>query len=78
MWPLNISVGPPPVPSRIPSTFARPSSTCCHCTCSPISSKVSAITVAISCSEPVKLGVAIARLAQSTRRFRSILTSIKT
>ena len=37
MCPLNISVGPPPVPARVASTFARPSSTCCHCTASPSS-----------------------------------------
>ena len=29
--PLNISVGPPPAPAHVPRTFARPSSTCCHC-----------------------------------------------
>src|SRR4051794_29341 len=74
MWPLNMSDGPPPEPSRVPSTFARPCSTCCHCTRRPSSRNVSAISVAMSCSEPVKLGVAIARLAQSTSRRRSILT----
>ena len=36
--PLNISVGPPPVPGRVARTLARPSSTCCHCTASPSSS----------------------------------------
>ena len=40
MWPLNISVGPPPAPARVPSTFARPSSTCCHCTASPSSAQL--------------------------------------
>src|SRR3977135_4114521 len=35
MWPLNISVLPPPVPCHVPSAFARPSSTCCHCPCRP-------------------------------------------
>ena len=30
MCPLNIRLLPPPAPSRIPSAFARPSSTCCH------------------------------------------------
>ena len=39
MCPLNIRLGPPPAPSRMPSTFARPSSTCCHCTRRPISSE---------------------------------------
>src|SRR5438132_1306029 len=76
MCPLNIRLWPPPEPSRIPSTFARPCSTCCHCTRRPISLNVSAISVAISCSDPVKLGVAIARPAHSTSRFRSILTFI--
>jgi hypothetical protein len=35
MCPLNISVFPPPTPRQVPSAFARPSSTCCHCTCRP-------------------------------------------
>src|SRR3954469_20380590 len=72
MCPLNISDGAPPEPSRIPRTLARPSSTSCRCTCRPISSNVSAIRSAIAPSEPVKLGTAIARLAQSTRRSRSM------
>ena len=38
MCPLNISDGPPPVPLQVASAFARPSSTCCHCTCRPASS----------------------------------------
>ncbi len=29
---------PAAVPGHVPSTFARPSSTCCHCTCSPVAS----------------------------------------
>src|SRR5215471_16319274 len=76
MCPLSIRLGPPPVPSRIPSTFARPSSTCCHCTRSPRSPNVSAMSSAIACSEPVKLGVAIALLAHSTSRSRSTASSV--
>src|SRR5918996_3294480 len=72
MCPLNIRLGPPPTPGRVASTFARSSSTCCHCTCSPISAKVCATSSAIACSEPVKLGVPTARLAHSTSRSRSI------
>ena len=68
MWPLNMRLGPPPSPGQVPSTLARPSSTCCHCTCRPISANVSRISSAIACSSPVKLGVAIACDAQSTRR----------
>src|SRR5213075_345067 len=73
MWPLNISVGPPPAPRSVPRTFARPCSTCCHCTARPSSWNVSAMKVAIAPSLPVKLGIAIARLAHSTSLFRSIL-----
>src|SRR5688500_3076901 len=68
-------LGPPPVPGRVPSTFARPSSTCCHCTWSPMSRNVSRISSAIASSEPVKLGVAIARDAHSTRRSLSMRRS---
>ena len=50
MCPLNISAGPPPAPASVPSTFARPSSTCCHCTCRPSSSNVWATNRAISSS----------------------------
>ena len=68
MCPLNMRLGPPPAPARVPSTFARPSSTCCHCTCSPMSRNVSRMSSAIASSEPVKLGMPIARDAQSTSR----------
>src|SRR3990172_8424242 len=68
--------GPPSVPSRIPSTFARPSSTCCHCTCRPMSRKVSRMSSAIASSDPVKLGVPIARDAHSMMRVSSILSSV--
>ena len=36
MWPLNMRLCPPPAPGHVPSTLARPSSTCCHCTCRPM------------------------------------------
>src|SRR6188768_3875707 len=73
MWPLNISVGPPPAPARVASTFARPSSTCCHCTASPSSSQRPAYQTAIASSEPVKLGIETAANASATRRSRSII-----
>src|SRR6476659_4200271 len=75
MWPLNMRLGPPPTPARVPRTFARPSSTCCHCTCRPMPTNVSRISSPIASSEPVKLGVPMARDAQSTRRSRSIRIS---
>ena len=57
MWPLNISVGPPPAPGHVPRTFARPSSTCCHCTWRPIAAeRVAPSARAIASSSPVKLG----------------------
>src|ERR1051326_1818885 len=74
MWPLNMRLFPPPAPARVPRTFARPSSTCCHCTCRPIESSVCAISSAIACSSPVKLCTPIIREAVSTRRSRSIFT----
>src|SRR5918995_6164456 len=75
MWPLNISVGPPPVPARVASTFARPSSTCCHCTARPSSWHWPAIHAAIASSEPVKLGIETAARASATRRSRSITSA---
>src|SRR5439155_24460070 len=69
-------LGPPPTPARVPRTLARPSSTCCHCTWRPMSANVSRTSSAIACSEPVKLGVATARLAQSTSRSLSIRISV--
>ena len=71
-WPLNISVGPPPVPARVASTFARSSSTCCHWTARPSSSHWPAIHAAIASSEPVKLGIETAASASATSRSRSI------
>src|SRR5688500_10190324 len=76
MCPFSISVGPPPVPLHVPSTFARPSSTCCHCTVRPSCSSSWRISAAIASSLPVKLGVAIIRLAVSTSRSRSTLSSV--
>ena len=75
MWPLNISVLPPPVPRQVPSAFARPSSTCCHCTCRPSSSYSSTISSAIACSSPVKLWTSISELAVSTSRSRSTFST---
>src|SRR5439155_18887296 len=71
MCPLNIRAGASPDPASVPSTFARPSSTCCHWTASPISVSVSAISSAIACSSPVKLGTEIAASAKSTSRCSS-------
>src|SRR5687768_5471371 len=76
MWPLNISVGPPPLPARVARTFARPSSTCCHCTARPSSSHWPAIHAAIASSEPVRLGIATAASASATSRSRSIRISV--
>src|SRR5579859_3643419 len=79
MCPLNISVCPPPEPAYVPNTFARPSSTCCHWTAVSISVRVSAISSAMACSSPVKLGTEIAAWAKSTSRFRStaaVITSV--
>src|SRR5574340_840200 len=75
MCPLNMRLGPSPAPSRIPRTFARPSSTCCHWTRSPSSRNVSRTSSAIASSEPVKLGVSIAREAHSTSLASSIRSS---
>src|SRR5918998_4100128 len=75
MWPLNIRLGPPPAPGRVPSTLARPGSSSCHWTCRHMSANVCATSSAIACSEPVKLGVSIARDAHSTSRARSTRNS---
>ena len=71
MWPLNISVLPPPAPRHVPSTLGRPSSTSCHCTCSPMSWNRPAMCSAIACSDPVGLGMSTMALAVSTRLRRS-------
>src|SRR6476646_10048707 len=75
MCPLNMRLAPPPAPLSVPRTFARPSSTCCHCTCRPIPRNVSRMSSAIASSEPVKLGMPIACEAQSTSRSRSMKIS---
>src|SRR6476469_8699145 len=72
MWPLNMSDGPPPEPTHVPSAFARLSSTCWRCTCSPMPSKIASISSAIRSSSPVKLCTFTSWLAVSTRRSRSI------
>ena len=71
--PLNISVGPPPVPAHVPSTFARPSSTSCHCTWRPRDASSSRISSAAACSDPVNDGVDTSRIASSTSRRSSII-----
>jgi len=73
MCPLNISDLPPPVPRHVPRTFARLSSTCCHCTCSPSESSSAATCSAIRCSSPVKLWMSTSADAVSTSRFLLIL-----
>src|SRR5215472_4408355 len=57
MWPLNIRLLPLPVPSQIPSTFARPSSTSCQVTASPAASSAPRMKRPISSSSPVALGM---------------------
>src|SRR5262245_25091585 len=74
--PLNMRLAPPPAPGRMPRTFARPSSTCCHCTWRPMPTNVSRMSSAIASSEPVKLGVPMARDAQPTRRSGSMRRSV--
>src|SRR5919202_3731498 len=71
MWPLNIKDAPPPEPSHSPTTFGRPSSTCCHCTWRPIRSSSSRIRSPIACSSPVGLGVETRSTARETRRLSS-------
>ena len=58
MWPLNISVWPPPAPGQVPSTFARPVLDLLplHLEAHARGS-VSSISRAIASSPPVKLGV---------------------
>src|SRR5919199_6186115 len=71
MCPLNIKEGPPPAPSQSPTTFGRPSSTCCHCTWSPMRSSSSRIRSPIACSSPVGLGIDTRSTASETRRVSS-------
>src|SRR6267378_65665 len=57
IWPLNIKLFPLPDPSQSPTTFARPSSTSCQVTASPISSSTLRMYRPISNSSPVALGM---------------------
>src|SRR5438093_11727359 len=66
MCPLNIRLGPPPEPSQSPTTFGRSSSTCCHCTCSPMRSSSSRTRTPIACSSPVGLGIETRSTARET------------
>src|SRR5712671_3691622 len=54
---MNIRLFPLPLPSKSPTTFARPSSTSCHDTARPISSSVVRMYRPISNSSPVALGM---------------------
>ena len=63
---------PTAVPARVASTFARPSSTCCHWTASPRLLALAAYQAAIASSAPVKLGIETAASASATRRSQSI------
>src|SRR6185436_11607540 len=76
MCPLNISDLPPPAPSQRPTTFGRPSSTSCHCTCSPMSWSSSRTRSPIACSSPVGLGTETRSTARATRRSVSISTEM--
>src|SRR5437667_3524878 len=74
MCPLNMSDLPPPASvSKRPTTFGRPSSTSCHCTCRPMSSSSSRTRSPIACSSPVGLGTETRSTA--SRTSRSALTS---
>src|SRR5215218_8149579 len=77
MWPLNMSDLPPPAPSQSPTTFGRPSSTSCHCTCRPISSSSSRTRSPIACSRPVGLGTETRSTASETSRSASISTEMR-
>src|SRR5262249_36789935 len=74
--PLNMRLWPPPAPVSVPRTLARPSSTCCHCTCSPIPSSVSRTSSAIASSGPGKRGVPMRPAARATSRSRSMRSSV--
>src|SRR3954452_6232625 len=77
MCPLNISGLPPPVPSQRPTTFGRPASTSCHCTCSPMSSNSARTRSPIACSSPVGLGTETRSTASWTRRSASTSTEMR-
>src|SRR3989442_307285 len=77
MCPLNMSDVPPPAPSHTPTTFGRPASTSCHCTCSPMSSSSCWTRSPIICSSPVGLGIETRSTARRTRRSASISTEMR-
>src|SRR5579863_5605326 len=57
MWPLNMRQRPLLAPSQRATTLARPSSTSCHVTSSPIDSQAVRMCSAIFTSSPVGLGM---------------------
>ncbi len=72
MWPLNIRLGPPPLPSRRPTTLGRPSSTSCQLTVEAHRLELLAdMHWAISSSLPVGLEMSTNELAVATRRASS-------
>src|SRR3954453_20286097 len=77
MCPLNINDLPPPAPSQRPTTFGRPTSTSCHCTCSPMSSSSARTRSPIACSSPVGLGTETRSTASCTRRSASTSTEMR-
>src|SRR2546429_4507079 len=77
MCPLNMSDFPPPAPSQTPTTFGRPASTSCHCTCSPMSSSSFWTRSPIRCSSPVGLAIETRSTARRTRRSASISTEMR-
>src|SRR5712691_5558303 len=77
MCPLNISDFPPPAPSQRPTTFGRPSSTSCHCTCRPMSVSSSRTRSPIACSSPVGLEIETRSTARRTSRSASISTEMR-
>src|SRR6266571_3082248 len=77
MCPLNMRDFPPPVPSRTPMTFGRPSSTSCHCTWRPMSASSSRTRSPIACSSPVGLGTDTRSTASATSRSASISTEMR-
>src|SRR3954469_7692649 len=77
MCPLNISDLPPPAPSQRPTTFGRPASTSCHCTCSPMSSNSARMRSPIACSSPVGLRTETRSTASWTRRSASTSTEMR-
>src|SRR5437764_8351415 len=77
MCPLNINDLPPPAPSQRPTTFGRPASTSCHCTCSPMSSSSARTRSPIACSSPVGLGTETRSSARRTSRSASTSTEMR-